>query len=198
VQHAAVHWGDVATWVASVGTVAAVSTALWQVWSQRRKELRNAFHEQAESISAWYSGDYRIETTSGLVVDGVAINLSNGSLQLVYEVVVFLVFVQGAAPRTGEEWAVEHLAEKRRGAHVVLASVPPGLSSVKVRWTGDSVRQGRFGAEIGFTDRKGTHWIRRATGELIQIPSTAIEHYRLGRPVDYRVPMPVYVDPLPS
>jgi hypothetical protein len=50
----AVQWGSVATWVASVGTVAAVSLALWEARGDRKERLRRELRQQAVRISAWF------------------------------------------------------------------------------------------------------------------------------------------------
>ena len=39
----AVQWGSVATWVASVGTVAAVSFALWEARGGQKERLRRVW-----------------------------------------------------------------------------------------------------------------------------------------------------------
>ncbi len=49
-----VQWGTVSTWVASVGTVAAVSLALWEARGDRKERLRRELRQQAERISAWF------------------------------------------------------------------------------------------------------------------------------------------------
>jgi hypothetical protein len=36
---------------------------------------------------------------------------------------------------------------------------------------------GRFGAEVAFTDRAGSHWIRRATGKLEELPKEPLEYF---------------------
>jgi hypothetical protein len=50
----AVQWGTVSTWVASVGTVAAVSLALWEARRDRKERLRRELRQQAVRISAWF------------------------------------------------------------------------------------------------------------------------------------------------
>jgi hypothetical protein len=52
----AVQWGSVSTWVAGVGTVAAVSLALWEARGERKERLRRELRQQAERISAWFVG----------------------------------------------------------------------------------------------------------------------------------------------
>jgi len=50
----AVQWGTVSTWVAAVGTVAAVSLALWGAQGERKERLRRELRQQAVRISAWF------------------------------------------------------------------------------------------------------------------------------------------------
>ena len=115
-------------------------------------------------------------------------NLCNASSQLVYEVVVFQVFTQGAAPHTGEEW-VRLDCDRLSDVAVVLGSLPPGMYSVKLKNIG-TVMGGMFGVEIGFTDRSGHHWIRRESGHLNKITASAIDHYPIGRPTAWTTPLP--------
>lgn len=55
----AVQWGSVSTWVAGVGTVAAVSLALWEARGERKERLRRELRQQAERISAWFVGMHK-------------------------------------------------------------------------------------------------------------------------------------------
>ena len=55
----AVQWGTVSTWVAGIGTVAAVSLALWEARGERKERLRRELRQQAERISAWFVGMHK-------------------------------------------------------------------------------------------------------------------------------------------
>jgi hypothetical protein len=55
----AVQWGSVSTWVAGLGTVAAVSVALWEARGERKERLRRELRQQAERISAWFVGMHK-------------------------------------------------------------------------------------------------------------------------------------------
>jgi hypothetical protein len=55
----AVQWGTVSTWVAAVGTVTAVSLALWETRRERKERLRRELMQQAERISAWFVGMHK-------------------------------------------------------------------------------------------------------------------------------------------
>jgi hypothetical protein len=37
---------------------------------------------------------------------------------------------------------------------------------------------GRLAAEVAFTDREGSHWIRRATGRLEELPQEPLEYFQ--------------------
>jgi len=55
-------------------------------------------------------------------------------------------------------------------------------------WRGMS---GKSGVDVAFTDRAGSHWIRRATGELIELPQPPLNYlqpYGLHGPHDYQTP----------
>ncbi|HUY54527.1 MAG TPA: hypothetical protein VMV23_05155 [Candidatus Nanopelagicaceae bacterium] len=129
------------------------------------------------------------------------IYLINGSTEPVYRLVVGVVMVQGTAPHTMEE----QLERKRQsGANqetcrgepcTTLSILPPGRWRVLIRgshWAG--VLAGRPGAEVAFTDRGGVHWVRRALGELDELPEAPFTYFgQLGLygPLDFRVPEPV-------
>lgn len=154
-------WGDVPTRIASIGTMAAIVVALWQIRGDRRQVATRERRAQAESISAWYDGDSQIG--SDLVV-------RNSSEQPIYEVVVTLV-IDG---HTGRRALPDHQR--------TFLVVPPGNHRVRVggRRRGMSAAPG---AEVAFSDRTGAaHWVRRADGSLIELEGPPIEYYDISRP----------------
>lgn len=120
------------------------------------------------------------------------IQLVNTSDEPIYEVVVLPVFIQGAAPRTGEEWAplVSRLDNPEPSPHVVFGALLPGRWRTQMPPVDTGIPGGRLGVEIGFSDRNGNHWIRRATGVLEEIPNNAIDYYDIWRPLAYSEPEP--------
>ena len=104
----AVQWGTVSTWVAAVGTVAAVSLALWEARGERRERLRRELREQAVRISAWFvemhkdshGEDSRGEAGLPPELRGRAadVELLNNSADPVTDVLVF--FVAGSRTRS--------------------------------------------------------------------------------------------------
>ncbi len=155
------NWGDVPTWIASIGTLAAISIALWQILGDRRRAAEQQRRAQAELISAWYAGADH---------DHSRLVIRNASDQPIYEAVVVLV-ING---RSGREAPPEY----RR----ILLVVPPGTYRIQapIGWRGMGATPG---AEVAFTDRTGeAYWVRRAGGSLTEIDQTAIEHYAIDRP----------------
>lgn len=166
------NWGDVPTWVASVGTVAAVSLALWQVRVDRVAATALLKRAQAELVAGWFAGDRG--SASHLAV-------RNASAQPVYEVIVSLVLNLGGGEGVPREY------------QRIFLELPPGTFDVPVpsHWHSMSARPG---VEVAFTDRSGrVHWIRRANGALEETGEPAIEHYGIGRPFGYDVAEPIAI-----
>ncbi|HEX8093621.1 hypothetical protein [Jatrophihabitans sp.] len=95
----AIHLGDLPGWLGAVGTVAAVSLALYQVSKERsareadKREAATANRRrQARRVSAWYAGDAMGGDSDTLMY------VVNGSDQPVYEAVAWLIIAQGAGP----------------------------------------------------------------------------------------------------
>jgi hypothetical protein len=104
--------------------------------------------------------------------------LSNNSAEPVYSVVVGLVFVQGAGPRSLEDMlAVNRKQYNRRGPVTTVNILPGGLYRAWIDGTGwHRILSGRAGVDIGFTDKAGSHWIRRATGQIDELDKPPLEY----------------------
>lgn len=224
-----IQWGDFATWVAAVGTVSAVVVALVQVARERSTRLsreardRNERHlAHARLISAWTGPaeavpqtervDYGDDEADAAYHYRTPVYVQNSSAEPIYEVVVGIVFIQGAAPRTLEgildlhHQRHEQTAElTRKGADVATGQnafrgdpattsgiVPPGTWRLWVSgkgWT--SIMAGRGGVDIAFVDRAGVSWVRRAMGPLDELPTRPLEHFGqhgLHGPHEFQVP----------
>ena len=181
----AIHFGDLPGWLGAVGTVAAVSLALYQVnkeRSAREADKREAAaadrRRQARQISAWYAGD-----AMGSNGD-TSMYMVNSSDQPVYEAVAWLTIAQGAGPKQGEEyveWSGSLGVDYYRR---IFLNIPPGNWSIAfpTSW-GGMYRQP--GIEIAFTDSGGYHWIRRANGGLEEISKAPLDYYNIVQPVNY-------------
>lgn len=180
--------GDLATWVGSIAIALTLAATVWQLGNEARARRRDRYRAQAVAVSAWFTGSQGGGTSDDPFGESV-LTVSNRSDQPIYEVVVTTVFIQGAAPRTGEDWVRQSAQDgyrvMPRGA--VYGVVGPGLWKAVVK-AGDSPMQGRIGCEIGFTDAAGRNWIRRSNGLLQSIKSNAIDHYGITRPLDYAIP----------
>jgi hypothetical protein len=196
----ALNYGDVPTWVASVGTVAAFGVALFQINTERTRRHETEQQDRYERhrahatlISAMPgptepgSGDDQLSGRTG-------IDCMNASAEPVYNVVVGIVFTQGAAPHTTEEMMKLRLGgeEFESVPATTLSILPPGRCRAWVAGTGwTGVMGGRAGAEIAFTDRAGAHWIRRASGALDELPAdplTYFQQYNFFGPYELQTP----------
>lgn len=126
---------------------------------------------QSKDISAWIGpSDEDFMTT---------MTVSNRSDSPVYEVVVSLVAVQGAAFCDGLETPIEY-----RG---FLSTLPPGKQNVgRVHLDGGMGLH--FGVEVAFTDSRGVNWVRKCDGSLNRIYNKAVEYYGLSRPLTWEYP----------
>jgi hypothetical protein len=183
---------DWPAWLAAIGTVGAFFVLIEQVTAERntrksaeRAARRQAERSQAESVSAWYAGEVATQGQQLSEVPLTRVALHNASVEPVYEAVVCLVFIQGAAPHTGEDWS--RMEKGSTGPYrKVLGVIPPGRWSVTFDG-GWGAMTARPGAEVAFTDRAGLHWVRRSRGRLEQLSCDAVEHYGIDRPIDYQV-----------
>lgn len=100
-------YGDLATWVASIGTVGALSTALYQIRIERdarhradRESIERVLRSQAQLVSGWYGGHVEGSDQDQSRWDWLVV--LNSSPEPVYQAVATLVFIQGSGPQTGE------------------------------------------------------------------------------------------------
>ncbi|MCR8695235.1 hypothetical protein NWP13_22125 [Rhodococcus pyridinivorans] len=208
--------GDLATWVGSIGVVlgalGTIGTLIWAVHGtleeakksralaaateeERRAEERERVRSQAQRVYAWIGDPPASRTRTFAEANNVGVYLGNSSNEPVYNVVAFLVWVQGAAFRTGEE--AESYANSMADSgfsiysiRTVVQNLPPGRFIVELKGADNSPMQGQLGVEVAFTDRDGKHWVRRATGELEELGMTPLEHYNVHRPLRYDTAVP--------
>lgn len=118
--------------------------------------------------------------------------MANWSEEPVTSVVVYYVWVQGAAWHTGEDAEAHFRQEQESGRgnvyriRALVQTLPPrGRYWVMVDGPDNQPMQGQLGLEMAFTDAGGQSWIRRASGELQPIQGDTFKHYGIGRPVQY-------------
>ncbi|MEU7789428.1 hypothetical protein [Amycolatopsis sp. NPDC049159] len=181
-------WGAAGQWAGAIGTIAAVVVALGIAIRDGRRGRAEAGaraererREHVSHLSAWpvsHRADDQLQ---------FPMKLLNTSNEPFFNVVVFPVFIQGAAPRTGEEWLSDDEPEYGNQRCAVIAALPPGRWEIVMN-VDTGIMQGRAGVEISGSDRHGVHWIRRATGTVDEIPVDPISYYGIERPIDYRSP----------
>jgi hypothetical protein len=87
-------WGDIPTWVAGAGTVGALFVAFYQIGQERKRRIAQEAEDRQERRLA----------QARLIAAWPGIQLVNGSAEPVYSLFACLVFIQGAAPHTIEDW----------------------------------------------------------------------------------------------
>lgn len=197
------HWGDVPTWVAAVGTVGTLAAALWQIRNERNRrliaddQLRHERRLEQARLVAAYLGEKEIPDVAPdqrtLETGRTAIYIANNSSEPVYSVVVGLMFIQGAGPRSLEAMIQMNREQySRQGPVTTVNDLPGGLYRVWIRRSSwDGILSGRSGVEIAFTDRAGAHWVRRAAGSLEELAESPLEHFRsagLDAPYEFQIP----------
>jgi len=195
----AVQWGTVATWVAGAGTVTAVSLALWEARRERKERLRRELRQQAVRISAWFvemHKDSHGEDSRGeaglppeLRARAADVELLNNSADPVTDVLVFLSRVS---------YKVQRWWDQEPEYRVMIGVLPPGRWTISVPKSGGAIVDVKLGGSpamsrvmvvISFTDSAGNHWARGARGELRQLPTPAIEYWKVHKEdIDWRVP----------
>jgi hypothetical protein len=141
--------------------------------------------------------------------------VSNTSAEPIYEVVVGLAHVQGTGPRHLEDFIKyqrDRLGQSqervRQGGEAqpgdvyatqkpatALSVLPPGTWCAWIRGRGwQAPMGGRLGAEVAFVDRAGVSWIRRAMGELDELPERPLPYlqkFGFYGPHDFDPPEPL-------
>jgi hypothetical protein len=200
----AVQWGTVATWVAGAGTVAAVSLALWEARGERKERLRRELRHQAERISAWFVGihkDPHGEDSHGegprredrlpaeLRGQAADVELLNNSEDPVTDVLVFLSRIS---------YKVQRWWDQEPDYSAMIGVLPPGRWTISVPKSGGAIVDIKLGGSpamsrvmviISFTDSAGNHWARGARSELRQLPTAAVEYWKVHKgDIDWRMP----------
>jgi len=199
-----VNAGLIISGAAAVGTV---GTLLWAVFNglelrrqtdADRREATAIRHEanaekqveQARRVCGWATS-LGSQPMGGPRPYAHRIRFSNSSAEPVHGLVAYLVWVQGAGPRTGEEMQSHDAYYRSR--RVIVQILPPGNYVLTLDGPTNMVPQGRLGLEVAFTDSAGRHWVRRVpSGELERLDAPPVKHY--GIPI----PLPPYDEPEPT
>ena len=193
---------DPAIWTGSTITGLGLIFAFAQAALERRRRLRLEANDrtvqrqaQAQLISAWLG---QAEAARGDTGSRTALHLLNTSNEPVYGLVVSIVFIQGAGPRSIEAMLATVLASNPRPTQpfTTVPILPPGNWRVWLRGSGHTdILSGRGAVEVAFTDRANTAWIRRAMGPIEEIARQPTDYLRaqgLVGPYDWQHPEPDY------
>jgi hypothetical protein len=176
---------------------------LWQIGTERKRrherealEREERHQTQARLIAAVIGPEVppeeRVKDIEILGRTGV--DLINGSAEPVYRLVVAIVNIQGTSPATIERWVENRQRARQTGIPnpvpiTTVSILPSGVHRVWIQGIGwGRVLSGRRAAEVAFTDRAGSHWIRRATGQLEELAEDPISHYLGAGPHELQIP----------
>lgn len=186
-----INLGDLPAWLATIGTIGALVAALYQISNERKRRIAQEASDrierrltQARLIAAWSGGRYPFGTY------GQSIEMINSSTEPIYEIIAAIVFIDD---RLGASAMESVFDDPYLLSSVALLNIlPPGRWRVGVNIGGPHGNSDRppFGAELAFTDRAGVHWIRRADGNLEELPQPPFECFaKLERDRrDFQVP----------
>lgn len=182
-RHFGVEWGNLPEFLAAVGTVATLAWAVFNGLTLRREANIEKALDQARRVCGWLnrSGQFKDPIVADLL-------LSNSANEPVYELVLYLVWLQGDGPHTGEQ-TEEALrdSDKLRDMRAIVQVLPPGNFTLTIPGSTDAPKKGQLGVEIAFTDGASRHWIRRVpSGDLKPLQTRPVEHYRISGPVIYK------------
>ena len=136
------------TAIGSIGTMLAFFVAFTQIATERAARKRAEVEDQAGRISAWV-GEQR-----GGDRERMEAVLLNASGEPVFNVVAWLVMLQGAGPHRGED---DDSGDVSR--HSAVGVLPPGRFVTTL--PGHALWAGMYrrpGVELAFTDARGRHF----------------------------------------
>jgi hypothetical protein len=192
-----VWFGAIATLLGAIGTVTAVfvalsnakkandlaakagetaNKALLDARDSRDEANKEKLRQQARHIYA------KLDKLNAHTARLTAVNMSQ---EPVYKVTLSQIWVGGgppAAPKTGEDSAVNTSLDERDRRQICTRVLDPGRSWLDVDWFDTSFDMGEFDVEIAFTDNAGTHWARRADGTLERLEKSTFECFGLTGP----------------
>ena len=172
-----VMWGDVATWVTGIATIALFVIAFWQIRVERaarrqaeEDRLSALRRSQAEHVAGWIAGEGFDDLGPFLWVA-----IRNQSLQPIYHLVVHgIVLANDGTP----------IVSPSPESQARIAIVPPGEGYVAIHLDYAGMFK-RPGIEMAFHDAANRYWLRRTNGELVEMETSPVVHYDISLPTDW-------------
>lgn len=172
-------WGDVATWVTGITSIALFIVAFWQIRIERKarkhaqdERLLDERRYQAERIAGWIAGESHDEHGTVLWIA-----IRNQSLQPIYHLVIHgLVLSNTGTP----------IIDPRSDHQTRIAVVPPGFgyASLRLDYAGMFKRPG---IEIAFQDVANRYWLRKTNGVLEELETSPVEYYKIDLPTGWDI-----------
>jgi len=163
-------------WLTAIGTCGAVFVSLGLSFNELRSRRKREEREQAEQITAWYvpfEGEPREDRPMC-----VGLRISNGSNQLVYDLVAQCLL--------GRRTAVGDTEDRNLEFGALIGNVPPGGYTGYINTSGGALGR-RHGLEFAFQDAAGLYWLRRANGKLERVYKHPLELFNLSRGERYQI-----------
>jgi hypothetical protein len=165
-------WGDVATWVTGIATLALIYIGFRQIRNERLARLKrekeselSQTRSQAELISSWIADEIDFKTW---------IAICNNSSLPIYQAVIHLELILQEGDTYGDKVSNP----------ICVSVVPPGIGYVIADASYHGMNS-RAGVEIGFQDSFGNNWIRRPDGSLTQIEESTVRYYDIALPAGW-------------
>jgi len=176
-----IQYGDLATWFAAVGTVAAFFLAFWQLGTDRRRRRKERVEEQARKVSAWVAKEAPSKVKGQPPRAWIAVQ--NNSSEPIYEVIATIVRFPHMPAKDGVDDGKGVPLDFR----TFLSVVPPGkyYSSVNGGYRGMSFQPA---VEIAFKDKNGRSWLRTRNGGCFELKESPTVHYKFSPPLSWKLP----------
>ena len=165
----------------AVGTVGALFAALFQIWRDRNLRLKEKREEQASNVAAWFEDVVLSSEFPGNQSNAFrSVLIRNDNLTPRYDVVITVVGLHGAGPH-------QH-GESNEGNFAFRTVIPQVATGLWGTWidTGGGGMGVICALEISFRDGAGISWIRRGSGELIEIKKEPLEYYSIPLPASWK------------
>jgi len=170
-------WGDVATWVTGIATIALFIIGFWQIRIEREArqtadaERRSSVRRlQAEQVAAWIAREGSDELGSVLWIA-----VRNQSSQPVYHLVIQgIVLSSDGTPR--------HNPSPDNQVRIAVAPPGEGYAGLHMDYAG---MHRRAGIEMAFQDAANRNWLRKSNGELTELDATPALHYAIPLPTGW-------------
>ena len=165
-------WGDLATWVVGIATIALFFVVFWQIQIERRARRESDRRHQAERVTGWIA-----ELQSDAQGYALSVAISNRSSQPIYHLAIHGIELANDGTPIGKP---------ADDSQALIPTVPPGEGYVLIRLDCPG-QESRPGIEIAFRDAANRYWLRQTNGELVELLTSPVVHYAIPMPAIWGV-----------